>query len=288
MERPSISYADKFVAFVDVLGFSDLVRQSEAKTEGAPRLEDLVILVEKLGARGESERLARSGPHVCPGAPFIAQDLAFRVTQVSDSVVISSEVSPAGVIHLVHKCFGICIELLESGHLCRGFITRGEIFHSERHFIGTGYLKAVAGEKKVSIFQASSAEIGTPFVEIDTSVSRFVEEQGDGCVKTMFRRMTESDGTFTAISPFGALKKIPSTIIDSNFDPLQWKEKILISRSHILSLIAQLENVAPNASEKGLAKISHYKRKLNEVLDVKNRELIDMDQLAVKFRHKSS
>src|ERR1035438_2183803 len=110
-------YQDKFIAFVDILGFSDLVRQSEENKEGSPSLEDLLNLTKKLGLPEESARFAKSGPIVCPRAHYVSKDLSFQITQVSDCLIVSSEVSPAGVINLVQHCFGISINLLMVGHL---------------------------------------------------------------------------------------------------------------------------------------------------------------------------
>src|ERR1019366_178760 len=94
-------YQDKFIAFVDIFGFSDLVRQSEQKKEGGPSLEDLLALTKKLGSPQESARYAKSGPVVCPHASYVSKDLDFQITQISDCVIVSSEVSPAGIINLV-------------------------------------------------------------------------------------------------------------------------------------------------------------------------------------------
>jgi hypothetical protein len=273
-------YEDKFIAFVDILGFSDLVRQSEEKTEGSLSVEELLVLTEKLGTSEGEARFAKSGPVVCPCSPYISKDLGFQITQVSDCVVVSTEVSPAAIINLVQHCFGVSISLLMAGYLCRGFITRGKIFHKNGQFIGSGYMKAVDGEKRVSIFQLDSAERGTPFIQIDPTICQYVDEQDDACVKTQFTRMTESDGHETGISPFGALKRMPSTVIDSNFDPLKWKGSIQVMRDHMQRLMTQLEKAEIRASESGREKIAHYKRKIGEVLAVKDREIELMDKLA--------
>jgi hypothetical protein len=236
-------YEDKFRAFVDILGFSELVRESEEAKDGAPTLEYLLDLTKKLGSPKDCARYAQHGPILCPHAPYLSKGLDFRITQLSDCVVASVEVSPAGVINLLSHCFGISIELLMIGHCCRGFVTRGNIFHTDNQFIGSGYMKAVDAEKRVSIFQAHSEEKGTPFIEIDSTVYAYIAEQSDKCVKEMFRRMTESDGSNIAISPFPALKSIPSTVIDENFDPAKWKQKIQISRENRLKLLARLEKM---------------------------------------------
>ncbi len=151
-------YVEKFVAFIDILGFSDLVEQAER--EGSPTLEYLLGLTEKLGTQVDRLRYAQYGPPVCPHSQYLAKDLGFQITQISDCVVVSAEVSPAGVINLLHHCFGVSIDLLVTGHLCRGYITRGKIFHSDTQFMGTAYQAAAEREKSVSIFQLDPLDRG--------------------------------------------------------------------------------------------------------------------------------
>jgi hypothetical protein len=274
-------YLEKFVAFIDILGFSDLVGQAER--EGSPTIEYLLALTEKLGTQDDRLRYAQYGPTVCPHSRYLAKDLGFQITQISDCVVVSAEISPAGVINLLQHCFGVSIDLLITGHLCRGYITRGKIFHSERQFMGTAYQSAAEREKSVSIFQLDSLDRGTPFIQIDESVCEYVKSQTDPCVNEMFRRMTESDGSETAISPFPSLKKIPSAVIDSNFNPSKFKASIETSRANILKLLGQLDTIDARASDSAKRKIAHYRRKLREVLAVKEKELVVMDQLSRAF-----
>lgn len=256
---------DKFIAFVDILGFSDFVEEIERS--GLGDLSGALELIKKLGNTTDHDRFAKYGPITCPSAPYMAKDLNFRLTQISDCVVISVEVSPAGLINLLHHCFGIAISLLMEGHQCRGFITRGNILHTDHQFIGTGYMRAYNNEQKVSIFQVDSKDQGTPFIEIDKEVCDYVDQQEDKCVKTMFKRMTEREGTSVAISPFPALKKIPSSIIGAGFDAKKFGESIQVSRDHILRLLKTFERAEGGADEKTSKKIEHYKRKLLEIFE---------------------
>ena len=145
-------------------------------------------------------------------------EMSIEITQVSDCVVVSTEVSPAGVIHVLNHCFGASVMVFRAGFLCRGYVTRGKIVHTDQHFFGTGYVRAYEHERTVSMFQKGEDDAGTPFIEVDPAVCRYVAEEGDECVKMMFGRMVESDEHGTAISPFPALKKIPATIVRPDFD----------------------------------------------------------------------
>src|SRR5690606_24167758 len=89
--------------------------------------------------------------------------------------------------------------------LCRGFITRGLIYHTPNQVIGPAYLRALHSEKTVSVFGNSANDKGTPFVEFDEIVVNYVSEQSDRCVKKMFERFTKFDGQRMAIFPFKLL-----------------------------------------------------------------------------------
>lgn len=277
-------YTEKFIAFVDILGFAELVKKSEDPIGTGVSPDHLIALTRKLGSDEDCTSLARSGPRVCPQSRYISRDLAFQITQISDCVVASVEISPAGLINLIHHCFGISTELLIAGHLCRGYITKGPIIHTSTQFIGGGYQRAVEGERSVSVFQIDDEDRGTPFVQVEAAVCEYVRTQTDACVNTMFQRMTESDGAQTAISPFRALKNLPSTVIDANFDPRKWKETIGITRANLLRVVADLERTEQDASSRAKSKIAHYKRKLTEVIDIKDKEMATMDRLYSRSR----
>jgi hypothetical protein len=281
-------YEDKFVAFVDILGFSDLVKRSEAGGPDAPTVDDILNLTKQLGDTTSRARFAERGPAVCPNAPYISRDLGYRVTQISDCVVASAEVSPAGVINLLFHAASIQINLLPQGHLCRGYVTRGNIFHTDTQFFGTGHMRAFDGEKRVSIFQTDAADHGTPFIELDPQLCQYVLTQPDTCVKMLFERMTESDGQTAALSPFPALKRVPASVIRDDFDPAYWKKQVQVSRTNRLRSIAQLEKMEAVASERGRAKIQHYKRKLLEVLATKDIDDALLDQLSLTYPKSST
>jgi len=274
-----MNYTEKFVAYVDILGFKELVRRSEEGGEGAPTL-DYVLQLTRLFGSVNDEDFAKYGPTTCPCAPCIARDLNFRLTQASDGVVISSEISPAGLINLVAHCYKTMVRFLEVGHLCRGYLTRGNLAHEGVNFIGTGFHRAFENEKSVSTFQIDLSDKGTPFIEIDPAVCGYVSEQTDSCVKTIFGRLTESDGQSTAITPFYFFRMMPSMPLDN---PVAYKEQVRFVCDVVLRLLARLEEAEATAPAAGRRKIEHHKRKLREVLALKDKQLEAMDGLSQPF-----
>ena len=198
-----MEFKEKFIAFVDILGFKSLVEASEAGT-GKP-LDDLLRLVDILGTGNERDKYERSGPICCPRSSYSQRNLDFRLTQISDCVIVSAEISPAGIINLIHHCSTAVLDLMIKGFMCRGYITRGNIYHTDRQVIGSGYQRAYSQEEKVSIFKREADERGTPFVEVDSVVSKYVEESLDKCVKEMFSRFVKSDDQAIALFPFQGL-----------------------------------------------------------------------------------
>jgi hypothetical protein len=162
MKLSEAEFREKFIGYVDVLGFTNLVKSAEAGT--GITLPALLELPKHLGTAESRERYVEHGPHICPQAPFIQRDLDFEVTQVSDCAVVSAEISPAGAINVVNHCWAAVLELLLSGIMCRGYITRGSIYDTGAQVIGSGYNRAFAMEKHgISAFRREGNERGTPF-----------------------------------------------------------------------------------------------------------------------------
>lgn len=106
-------FKDKFIGFVDILGWKKFVEAAEAGT--GMSLTQLREALKELGTPEDEKRFETHGPVICPGSSYVQRNLDFRLKRVSDCVVVSSEVSPAGVINLVGHCWGAVIQLLTKG-----------------------------------------------------------------------------------------------------------------------------------------------------------------------------
>lgn len=197
-----MEFKEKFIAFIDVLGFKEMVKASDSG-EGKS-VSELLEMLKNLGTSDDQKNI-RSGQRMCPESHYEQKELDFIITQVSDCAVISSEISPAGVINLVAHCSSATYKLLHLGVMCRGYITRGRIHHTDNQFVGTGYQTALSKEPSVSVFKSTADEKGTPFIEVDQNVCKYIDECQDQNVKKMFKRMVKSDETGTAIFPFQLL-----------------------------------------------------------------------------------
>lgn len=264
-------FKDKFIGFVDILGFKDLVSKAE-RGEGRP-LSELRRLLADLAGEDEKRHFKTHGPRVCPGTRSLQEDLDFESTQVSDCVVASAEVSAAGAINLVHFCWGAAISLLGEGLMVRGYITRGLIYHRGNEFMGTGYQYAYQNEANVGIFKRQADERGTPFVEVDPEVTRYVLAHGDNCVNKMFDRYVKYDGDSAALFPFKSL--VHSFVVAGfdrpPFDPSEERACNASLRATLKDIRARVLLHVDPVNEKAKQKADHYVAALDEQLSACDR-----------------
>jgi hypothetical protein len=282
-----VNSVDKFIAFVDVLGFKKMVAESEEGT-GLP-LSDLMQLLKHLGTGVERAHFERSGPTCCPQAPRIQKNLDFRVTQISDCVVVSAEISPAGVINLIHHCWGAVIELMTRGIMCRGYIKRGRVFHSDSQIIGSGYQDAYSAERNVRAFMREADERGTPYVEVDAEVYQYVESQPDACVKEMFGRMVKRDGEVVVLFPFQMLRH--SFLIGSiggRFDPEKEHTSNQNLRNKLLRMKERVWSFVDRSNPNAVSKANHYIAALDTQLRVCDETDEEIRMLASPIRNLSN
>ena len=280
MQEPRFS--DKFVVFVDILGFESKVESAEE--DKGLSLRQLLDFAAALEARAHSESIPIYGPMVCPESQRITRDLDYRVTQVSDCAVVSAEVSPAGIINLIKHTYSAALKLLTEGVMVRGYVTRGNIFHEGNKFLGTGYHRALKGEKRVKAFQASPDEIGTPFIEIEPEVVDYIKECDDQCVKTMFERMTRSEDDVTVIFPFQSFSRSN----DFHGDINESKRNLDVIKSWIHDARKKVESFAPSSDPDAARKSKYYLKLLDDESAKCNEfeELLNsLKRPVVKVRH---
>ena len=164
------------------------------------------------------------------GAGQDREDMDFLYTFVSDSVLLSAEVSPAGLMNLLYCCWVTYFQLFRRGFMCRGYIKRGSIYHTADYCVGSGFSDVVEGEKQVSIFKNEAGECGTPFIEVDRNVVQYVDEQC-ALVKEKFSELVKAEGDVAAIFPFRRLD--PGIFGDGTFDPDKERERIALVRGWI-------------------------------------------------------
>jgi hypothetical protein len=268
-----MEFKNKIIGFIDVLGFKNMVKAAE-NGEGM-LLPELMEVLKMLGSPESKKTFGMYGPTICPQSMHLKRDLDFKVTQISDCVIVSSEVSAAGVINLISHCWGAVIKLLPKGVMCRGYIAQGSVYHTDTQIIGSGYQEAYAKESQVSAFKHEADERGTPFVEIDPSVCGYIRDHCDECVKEMFLRMTKKDGETVALFPFKRLSH--SFAITGDFNPHREKQSNQVMRDILWAYKEKLLEFRDPNNAKAMMKTNQYLRALDEQLAVcdKTDEMID-------------
>jgi hypothetical protein len=279
---PAAPFKDKFVAFIDVMGFKSMIEAAE-RGEGRT-LDEIEAILAELARRKDKAFFAEYGPQTCPAAPRLADDLDFEISQTSDCTIVSAEVSPAGIVNLVNHCWAIALTLLAKGVLVRGYITRGSIAHAGERFFGSGYHAALAGEPEVAAF-ARPGEKGTPFIEVDPAVRDYVAAQNEECVREMFGRYVHSDETVTAIFPF---KRLAHSFIIAGFRaPAFNAEREKTANANLRNSLEAykaglMQHVNPD-NDAAMRKVRHYLAALDAQIDVANETDAFIDGLGKRF-----
>ena len=243
---------DKFIVFLDVLGWKSFVRKTEEENNLSVRKAvDILQLIEKV-LNTKKDMCSKDGPDICREAPKKQNDVDFCFTMSSDSVVISTEVSQAGLINLLHCCHAIYFSLImRKGLMCRGYIVQGPIYHTEDHCLGTGLGDTVDGEKQVSIFRTEDGESGTPFIELDRRVIQFInEEVTDPCVKQVLKELVYIQNDVGAIFPFRRLD--PGLYSTPDLDEEESKRRADAVMTWIETAESMMKNLVDPTCEKVL------------------------------------
>ncbi len=277
-------FQEKFVAFMDILGFRSKVESAERDKRIS--LADIISLCSKLEQPSHVQAIREYGPTVCPESRCTNQDLDYVVTQISDCAIISAEVSPAGLINLLHHVSASVFSLLTDGIMVRGYVSRGNIYHRRDQFFGTGYQNAYDKEDKVQAFRLSPDVSSTPFVEVDSTVVDYVKTQADQCVREVFKRFSKEDESgIVVIYPFQHLSGVlEGTISDTG----NFERKLNIVKGWIVKFIEKLESNSPQNDIMANQKAKYYRQFLLEELEAcqaLEKELARLREPAVKVLH---
>ena len=119
-------YDERYVAFVDILGFANIVRKTEYDISDK-RYDALVKILTEIGSYNE---------------PTINESDDFQFQSFSDSVIMSTASTTTGLLHLLHSISHLSIRLLSTGLLMRGAIAKGKLHHDQFVMFGPAFLVA--------------------------------------------------------------------------------------------------------------------------------------------------
>ena len=133
----SFTYEDRYVAFIDILGFSELVRRSEDDNGLFAAVQEALEMVSEFENRE-------------PVKPGIFWRMAHAF---SDNIVMSVPANHGELqMALLPMAGALCRWLLGQGFLTRGAIVRGPLHHSGQVVFGGGLIQAASLEKEQAIY----------------------------------------------------------------------------------------------------------------------------------------
>ncbi|MGL4261594.1 MULTISPECIES: hypothetical protein [unclassified Afipia] len=120
-------YPEKYVAFVDILGFSDLVERADQDRELRKSLAGIL--------------------HVFQTTCGTMPTLGTKVTQFSDSLVITANRTEQGLRSILSGCEWLTMNLIQYAVLLRGGVAVGRVSHEPHVLFGIGVNRAYQFEK---------------------------------------------------------------------------------------------------------------------------------------------
>lgn len=125
------SYGDRVVGFVDILGFSDLVRRAHSDPPLRAQIVEALGQVRMVSSPNNGET-----------------DL--RTQSFSDSLILSAVDTPAGLWHVLLSIDSLAWNLLQLGVLIRGGVTIGGVQHEPEIVFGVGVSDAYRLESTIA------------------------------------------------------------------------------------------------------------------------------------------
>ncbi|SFN52991.1 hypothetical protein SAMN04487859_10465 [Roseovarius lutimaris] len=260
-------FQDKFIAFVDLLGFKEKIALAEIGDGFS--LENIFELTRELELTAFQESLNEYGPSTCPGANKLSSDLDFNVTQISDCAIISCEVSEAGLVNLVHAIFQIVFRLMQKGILVRGCLTRGSVYHNGRHIFGSGYHKALDGERSVTFSSKNEQDKRPPFVELSREVVEYQNTISDVQARETLAKLTLHRNSVSAVYPFNHMGLFLDSIrqVYLSGDVEEAQRRLIIIVEGLKNCRKLVEQGVDGAGEQEKRYANHYVECISEAVE---------------------
>ncbi len=283
MTEKEIKYEQRIVAFIDILGFKEIVKQSERDSS---KIELLYSVLDYLKDWEKSHKWDLKFVEIEEDAQKRGvENFDIRgktnTTSFSDSIVVSvrisenvNEMTSTLIVNLAY----IGAILIEKGILFRGGLTIGNIIHTDNGTVfGQGLIEAYQLESKSAKFPRillSDKLIKELNYPILTKKNRFPYHQyinrfDDGCVgfhQMTYYQVIESWIGMTKEKMIDSLRMVRKTIInglDNNFENPEIFEKYRWLKKHYNELIILSDLNSDNSND---VEINYKIRELNEGL----------------------
>ncbi|MEM6724687.1 MAG: hypothetical protein AAF598_11650 [Bacteroidota bacterium] len=155
-------YEQRVVLFLDILGFKNIIDQTEHKHQDLP--EQIARLYETLTAM--RRYLSESGDQ-----RYVP---SLQLTQFSDAILVSfREDEESQVLQTLHKVQNLLVKLLLRGIICRGGIAYGKLIHDGNLTFGPALIDAYETESQAAtyprvVLNRTIIELGKKYHALDT------------------------------------------------------------------------------------------------------------------------
>jgi len=216
---PNITFEDRAVAFIDVLGFKSVVEN--ATVTNLNFLEKLVATLET--AVPELDGTVSS---------TVPKELIPKHISISDCIILSAPLTSSkrssycGLSILIMRAIQLTHIFLEKGYLIRGGISIGQVWHTDSNIVGPAYQDAYLLETKT----------GSPRIELSEKAKEYWLQRNDGsnsmCLNYRERFMVNGlhdyyiqDGTHGSAEKafLGYKNTIEQKIVSEVVDSIQYK-----------------------------------------------------------------
>lgn len=150
---------ERFVVFLDILGFSETVKNIEQNnSENNLELKKIKSILNFMNEEATEPNYSTDLPIYVESEEGYAEGMVEqelgdpRLTYVSDCIIISAEPTLDGFKALSKKIHKITADLAYDGVFCRGAITKGKLFHRDKVLFGSSYIRAYELEKNEAIY----------------------------------------------------------------------------------------------------------------------------------------
>ena|ERR1700682_528226 len=136
----SDNFQECAVAFLDILGFKTIISDAEESPVGLQRLVDLRKVLD--------DHVDFDNSTVHPNVP---PSMRPKYLFVSDSIIFSAPLKYDqydGLDIVIVKCIQVAQKILQLGHLVRGGVSVGKVWHDDKNIFGSGYIDAYGMEGK--------------------------------------------------------------------------------------------------------------------------------------------
>lgn len=127
-------YKDRYCAFVDILGFRQLIERLNNDVSQFDALRNLLTRVH--------------GTY--HGDPIEGSDSDFRAQSISDAVAISTNPTQGGLADIFRALQSLAVDLLVEGYFVRGAVVRAPLYHDDRMVFGKALIQAYGFESEVA------------------------------------------------------------------------------------------------------------------------------------------